>query len=99
MKNKVKIILKLLFIFNLSFFNAFSNDVLIDADEVNINQKGNVIEAIGSVNIKDKDNIQIKGQNAKYDKIVTYVKILRAYPRRSVHIFEVQPKMCEARCF
>ena len=68
MKNKIKIIFKLLFLFSLSCFNALSNDVLID-DEVNINQKGNVIEAVGSVNIKDKDNIQIKGEKAKYDKI------------------------------
>ena len=75
MKNKIKIIFKLLFLFSLSCFNALSNDVLIDADEVNINQKGNVIEAVGSVNIKDKDNIQIKGEKAKYDKIEQILEI------------------------
>ena len=60
MKNKIKIVFKLLFLFSLSCFNALSNDVLIDADEVNINQKGNVIEAVGSVNIKIKIIFKLK---------------------------------------
>tara|TARA_Y100001970_G_scaffold292713_1_gene435364 strand:+ start:2225 stop:4798 length:2574 start_codon:yes stop_codon:yes gene_type:complete len=71
MKNKINLFTKAILIFFLiNFFNYLSaDDILIDAQEVNISDEGNVISANGSVKITDGKKIDITGNNAKYNKL------------------------------
>ena len=59
----------------MSCYAAIANDVVIDAKEVNISEKGNIIEAAGSVIIKDNNDIKITGDNAKYNKLEQLLEI------------------------
>ena len=59
----------------MSCYAAIANDVVIDAKEVNISEKGNIIEAAGSVIIKDNNDIKITGDNAKYNKFEQLLEI------------------------
>ena len=72
MKNKkiISLLLVLFFSFVLNVYNKSSaNDILIDAETVDIKEKGNLILASGDVNITEGTNIKIKGNNAKYNKL------------------------------
>ncbi len=60
---------KIIIIFLFSWNNLFANDILIDAEVVDIKEKGNLIVASGSVRITDENNIEINGQEARYDKL------------------------------
>ena len=61
--------LKIIFIILVFFNKSIAEDLLINANEVNIVEKGKIIEAIGSVEIIDTNNeIKINGNSAKYDK-------------------------------
>ena len=77
MKNNylIQILIKILFLLYLSCYTAIANDVVIDAKEVNILEKGNIIEAVGSVIIKDNNDIKITGDNAKYNKLEQVLEI------------------------
>ena len=67
MKNSFFI--KIIFIILVFFNKSIAEDLLINANEVNIVEKGKIIEAIGSVEIIDTNNeIKINGNSAKYDK-------------------------------
>ena len=61
----IKQLLKIIFFFALSSSNLIANDVLIDAEVVDIQENGNLIIATGSVNIVDNDLIKITGEEAK----------------------------------
>ena len=65
------IVILIFFIFN----KLFAEDVIIDADQVDIKDKGNLIIASGSVNIKDGKTINIKGEKVIYDKNKQIVEI------------------------
>ena len=78
MKNKkiISLLLVLFFSFVLNVYNKSSaNDILIDAETVDIKEKGNLILASGDVNITEGTNIKIKGNNAKYNKLEKKVEI------------------------
>tara|TARA_Y100000590_G_scaffold466336_1_gene641343 strand:- start:2180 stop:4753 length:2574 start_codon:yes stop_codon:yes gene_type:complete len=78
MQNKffIKIILlSFLIIFN-NANNVFANDVLIDAQVIDIKEKGNLILASGTVRITDGNRIEISGEKAKYNKINEIIEIL-----------------------
>ena len=67
MKNSFFI--KIIFIILVFFNKSIAEDLLINANEVNIVEKGKIIEAAGSVEIIDTNNeIKINGNSAKYDK-------------------------------
>ena len=78
MKNKVIILIQLILTFFLFFhFNFLSaNDVLINAEVVDIKDKGNLVIATRSVNINDGNNIEITGEEAKYNKINQTIEII-----------------------
>ena len=65
MKNKmrIKILINILVIFFISVSNLSANDVIINAEKVDIKESGNVIIASDSVNIKDGDGIEINGDD------------------------------------
>ncbi len=65
-----KIIL-IFFIFN----KLFAEDIIINADQVDVKDKGNLIIASGSVNIKDGKTIDIIGEKVTYDKNKQIVEI------------------------
>ena len=77
MKNKFNIIKILIFL--IIFYNNSSlllaEDILIDAETVDIKEKGNLITASGAVNINDADFVQITGNFAKYNRIEQTVEI------------------------
>mgnify|MGYP001231334825 CR=1 FL=1 len=77
MKNKFYIssVLKIFFIFLINFTQLSADDILIDAKEVDIKEKGNLIKATGDVNITDHDNILISGNEAIYNKLTQLVEI------------------------
>ena len=77
MKNKmrIKILINILVIFFISVSNLSANDVIINAEKVDIKESGNVIIASDSVNIKDGDGIEINGDEAKYNKLTQQVEI------------------------
>ncbi len=77
MKNKFNIspVLKIFFIFLINFNQLLADDVLIDAIEVDIKEKGNLIKAVGDVNITDHDNILINGNEAIYNKLTKIIEI------------------------
>ena len=64
-------IILIFFVFN----KLFAEDVIINADQVDIKDKGNLIIASGSVNIKDGKKIDIKGEKVTYDKNKQIVEI------------------------
>ena len=77
MKNKLNIIKIIIFLIliNFNFSQSIANDIIIDAQEVDIKEKGNLIVASGSVNIKDGNNVEITGDEVKYNKINQVVEV------------------------
>ena len=72
MKSKFKIfsVIILFFVFSLINLNRLiAQDIVIDAKEVDIKNKGNLITATGLVKITDGENIEISGEKAKYNKL------------------------------
>ena len=71
MKNKIKkFITNILFLFSFFYSNTlFAENVIINAEVVDIKEKGNLIIASGSVEITDSDNITITSEKAKYNKL------------------------------
>ena len=77
MKNKFlkyKII-TIVFIFFININHLFADDISIDAEVVDIKEKGNLIVASGTIKISDGDNIEINGKKAKYNKLEQIVEI------------------------
>ena len=70
MKNKFNkyFVLSFFFIFFLYFNKLLANDIIIDAEEVDIKEKGNLIIASGNVNIVDGNNIVVKADKTTYNK-------------------------------
>ena len=70
MKNKFNkfFVLSFFFIFFLYFNKLLANDIIIDAEEVDIKEKGNLIIASGNVNIVDGNNIVINADKTIYNK-------------------------------
>ena len=70
MKNKFKKLSKIIFVlFILINFNKIlADDILINAETVDIKESGNLILASGSVNITDGISLNIVGDKAKYNK-------------------------------
>ncbi len=77
MKNKFSksSIVKIIIIFLINFNQLLAEDILIDAKEVDIKEKGNLIKATGDVNISGNDNILINGDEAIYNKSEQIVEI------------------------
>ena len=76
MKNKfylVYLLISLLFLFSLN--RVLAKDLVIDAEVLDIKEKGEIIKASGSISIKDGNKIQITGNEATYDKINNIVEI------------------------
>ena len=77
MKNKFSIIKILIFL--IIFYNNSSlllaDDILIDAETVDIKEKGNLITASGAVSINDADFVKITGNLAEYNRIKQTVEI------------------------
>ena len=84
MKNKLKII-KILTILIFICQSAFSSDIIIEAEKVDVQNKGDLIIASGSVNIKDGDILKITSNQAKYDKIKKILEI-----NGNVLIYDIQ---------
>ena len=78
MKNKILLFQFLISVLILSFntTNLSADDVLINAKNVDIKDKGNIIEASGSVSITDGLNIQINGKRANYNKEIQKLEIV-----------------------
>ncbi len=76
MKNKFYLIIIFSFacLINLNS-TSYSNDILIDAETVDIKEKGNLIFATGNVNITDGTGAVIKGDKAIYNKYDQSVEI------------------------
>ena len=74
MKNKFNkyFVLSFFFIFFLYFNKLLANDIIIDAEEVDIKEKGNLIIASGNVNIVDGNNIVINAAKTIYNKKITH---------------------------
>ena len=68
-------IITFIFILFLSYKQSLADDVVINAEVVDIKEKGNLIIATGSVNITDGKNISIEGKEAKYDKLNQSIQI------------------------
>ena len=70
MKNKFNIFqtLSFILIFFLYFSKLLANDIIIDAEEVDIKEKGNLIIASGNVNIADGSSVVIKADESIYNK-------------------------------
>ena len=66
MKNRFNIVKILIFliIFNNNYNLLPASDILIDAEKVDIKEKGNLITASGSVSINDADTVKISGNFA-----------------------------------
>ena len=50
-------------------------DLVVDAEVVDIKESGNLIVGKGSVNIVDGNNISIKGDNVRYNRLSQVVEI------------------------
>ena len=71
MKNKLKkFTINILFLFSFFYSNILlAENVIINAEVVDIKEQGNLIIASGSVEITDSDNITITSEKAKYNKL------------------------------
>ena len=66
-------------IFIILFYNSnifSSDDVVIDAEIVDIKDSGDLILASGKVTITDVDNIKIIGDKAKYNRLNQSIEII-----------------------
>tara|TARA_Y100000590_G_scaffold331042_1_gene376127 strand:- start:7716 stop:10292 length:2577 start_codon:yes stop_codon:yes gene_type:complete len=70
MKSKFNIIIvvKIILILSLYFSKLLANEIVIDAEQVDIKEKGNLIIASGKINITDGYSTVISGEKAIYDK-------------------------------
>ena len=73
MKNKLTFLL-LIIIFSLYNENLISNEFELKSQNINILNKGNILEASGSVEIKTDNNIKIFSDNSKVDKEKSYLE-------------------------
>ena len=71
--NYIIVILLLCFV---GTIKTLANDLVIDAEVVDISDKGSVIRASGSVSINDGGRIEIKGNEAIYNKVDNIVEII-----------------------
>ena len=68
------VVIYFLFAFHLNINDSYGEDLVINAEVVDIKEKGNSIFAYGNVNITDNKNISIKGNEVKYNKIDSIVE-------------------------
>jgi LPS-assembly protein len=74
MKNKFIIFLSIIFFFLLNEKYAFSNEFIFDTSEINILDKGNIIEATNGTATSIKDNINIAAKKFLYNKKLLILK-------------------------
>ena len=74
MKNNFKIFLFIIFFFPISF--SYSDEFKFSANEIEVLDNGDKINASGNVEILTKDNFKMKSDKALIDKINS---IIRAY--------------------
>ena len=65
-----------LFIFSIFGSKLFANDVIVDAEVVEIKEKGNLIYASGNVRVLDGSSIKIIGNEATYNKLNQEIEII-----------------------
>ena len=77
MKNKFNIFYFFILISLLVLYSTklSAADLVVDAEVVDIKESGNLIVGKGSVNIVDGNNISIKGDNVRYNRISQVVEI------------------------
>ena len=77
MKNKYSIfkIIIFVYIFFINITYSIANDLIIDAEVVDIKDKGNVIAATGSIKISDGQKLEINGKEAIYNKINQFLEV------------------------
>ena len=76
MKNNFLISVILIFIFSFSFNNKVKSEELqLNANEIQSVENGNKIIASNGVEIKDPKGIVIKADNAEYNKIQSFIKV------------------------
>ena len=76
MKNNFLISIVLIFIFSFSYYNKVKSEELqLNANEIESLEKGDKILASNGVEIKDPKGITIKADNAEYDKIKSIIKV------------------------
>tara|TARA_B100000674_G_scaffold486016_1_gene493771 strand:- start:2549 stop:5128 length:2580 start_codon:yes stop_codon:yes gene_type:complete len=77
MKNNFDIVKFLIFflLVCLNYNKLFAADLVVDAEVVDIKESGNLIVGKGAVSIVDGENISIKGNNAKYNRLNQIVEI------------------------
>ncbi len=68
-------IITLIFILFISINHSLADDVIINAEVVDITEKGNLITASGTVSITDGKNITIEGKEARYNKLDQSIQI------------------------
>ena len=73
MKNKLKLFLIIL-IFSFYNENLISNEFELKSQNINILNKGNVLEASGEVEIKTDNDIEIFSDNSRVDKEKSYLE-------------------------
>ncbi len=71
---KYTVIIFIILFYNSNIFS--SDDVLIDAEIVDIKDSGDLILASGKVTITDVDNIKIVGDKAKYNRLTQSIEII-----------------------
>ncbi len=71
MKNKLYLInfIYIIFLFIFKINILFADDVIINAETVEIKENGNLIVGQGDVNISDQANTKITGDKAQYNKL------------------------------
>ena len=71
---KYTVIIFIILFYNSNIFS--SDDVVIDAEIVDIKDSGDLILASGKVTITDVDNIKIVGDKAKYNRLTQSIEII-----------------------
>ena len=75
MKNKLRNFISLFLLIFLCNI-VLAEDIVIDAEKVDIKEKGNQILASGSVKISDGNKLQIFGDSASYSKIDQIIQVM-----------------------
>ena len=71
MKNKIIFYILLIFICLISKNILFANEFIFETKEINIIEKGNIIDASEGVAKSIQDNIEIKAEKFKYNKTLS----------------------------
>ena len=78
MKNKNKFLLIFLIIFYFTQKLSFSNEILIDSQEINLFENGNTVVALNGSALSKEDLIQVYADRIEYKKIDNTLKAYNA---------------------